>query len=78
METCEYGLQFKIEGIGYVEKRFRKSLHAVKSKAGKAFHSPFVLSVCVYDHKGNARLYLKKTDKGTVREERDEEGNLIE
>lgn len=78
METCEYGLQLKIEGIGYFEKRFRKSLHEVKSKAGKAFHSPFVISVCVYDYKGNPRLYLKKTEKGVVREERDESGNLIE
>ena len=78
METCEYGLQLKIEGIGYTERRFRKSLHEVKSKAGKAFHKSFVQSVCVYDSKGNARLYLKKTDNGTIREERDENGNLIE
>lgn len=78
MEAHEFGLQLKIEDVGYVEKRFRRSLHDVKSKAGKAFHKPFVQSVCVYDHKGNARLYLKKTQNGTIREERDENGNLIE
>jgi len=70
VEANEFGLQYKIVGIGYVERRYKKSLHEVKSKAGKAFHSPFVISVCVYDTKGVARLYLKKTPNGVVREER--------
>ena len=71
MEENEYGLSIKIDGIGYFDKRFaNKNLHGVKSIAGKAFHKPYVTSVCVYSPKGVAHLYLKKTANGVVREER--------
>ena len=66
-----YGINFNIEGIGYTESRYhRKDLHSVKSLAGKVFHRPEVNSVCVFDEAGTARLYLKKTPDGVVREER--------
>jgi len=66
------GINFNIEGIGYVEARYnRKCLHDVKSLAGKVFHRPDVISVCVFDESGTARLYLKKTENGVVREERE-------
>ena len=66
-----FGVNFNIEGIGYVEARYnRKCLHDVKSMAGKVFHRPEINSVCVFDEGGVARLYLKKTPAGVVREER--------
>ena len=75
METNEFGIKYKIEGLGYVDSRLRdnlrKNLHANKHIAGKHFHQPFVKSVCVYDNSGTACLYLKKTENGIVREERD-------
>ena len=71
MEENEFGLSIKIAGIGYFDKRFTKGLHGVKSIAGKAFHKPFVTTVCVYSPKGVAHLYLKKTANGVVREERE-------
>lgn len=69
MEQDQFGLAMKLNGV-YFEKRFTKSLHDVKSIAGKAFHVEAVQSVCVYDPAGVARLYLKKTPNGVVREER--------
>lgn len=69
MDANEFGLCVKLDGVGYVDKRYKKSLHDVKSVAGKAFHSDLVRSVCVYDASGTARLYLKKTPNGVVREE---------
>jgi hypothetical protein len=65
------GINFNIEGIGYVEARYhRKELHAVKSLAGKVFRRPDVISVCVFDETGNVPLYLRKTPFGVYREER--------
>ena len=69
MEQNEFGLTMKLNGV-YFEKRLKKSLHDVKSIAGKAFHVEAVQAVCVYDHDGVARLYLKKTPNGVHREER--------
>jgi hypothetical protein len=67
-----FGLNLNIEGIGYMEKRYhRLDLHGVKSVAGKVFHRPDIISVCVFDEAGTARLYLKKTENGVVREERE-------
>ena len=66
-----YGINFNIEGIGYTESRYhRKDLHSVKSLAGKVFHRPDVISVCVFDESGGVPLYLKKTPNGVMREER--------
>jgi len=70
MENNEFGLAYNVIGVGYVETRLKRDLHSVKSIAGKAFHQPYVKSACVYDNGGVARLYLKKTPKGVVREER--------
>ena len=70
MEAKELGLSFNIEGVGFVETRLKQSLHEVKARAGSAFHMPFVNSACVYDNSGTARLYLKKTAQGVIREER--------
>ena len=70
MEAKELGLSFNIEGVGFVETRLKQPLHEVKSRAGNAFHKPFVNSACVYDNSGTARLYLKKTPQGVIREER--------
>jgi len=78
MKPNELGIDFKIAGIGHLTMRkHTKTLHQMKSIAGTAFWLPFVISVCVYNPNGIARLYLKKTEYGTLREERDEEGNLI-
>lgn len=68
----KYGLNAKVKGLGYLETRFgsNRSLHEVKSLAGKAFHSDYVESVCVFDNTGEARLYLRKTSNGVIREER--------
>lgn len=67
-----FGLNVKLQKVGYVETKFQESvsLHAVKSYAGKIFHDDEVLSVCVFDEKGTARLYLKKTENGVIREEK--------
>jgi len=71
MESNEYGLSLLLEDVGYVRVRLDgKDLHSVKSLAGKAFHLPVVNSVCVFDNSGVARLYLKKTLDGVIREER--------
>jgi len=71
MNSNDFGLSLNIEGVGYLKTRQDgKDLHTVKSLAGKAFHVPEVKSVCVYDQTGTARLYLKKTENGVMREER--------
>jgi len=71
MEQNEFGLTYKVEGVGVVQHARRlKSLHGAKSVAGRAFHQPSVVSVCVYDFKGVARLYLKKIEGGYIREVR--------
>ncbi len=65
-----FGVNFNIEGIGYVKAEYRrKCLHDVKSLAGKAFHSPHVISVCVFDENGAVPLYLRKTPFGIYKEE---------
>jgi hypothetical protein len=65
------GISFNIEGIGYVKAEYRrKNLHEVKSLAGKVFHRPDVISVCVFDEQGFVPLYLRKTPFGVHREER--------
>jgi len=70
MNENEFGLSYNIEGVGYIDTRHdNRTLHDVKSIAGKAFHAPVVNSVCVYDNQGLARLYLKRTENGIVREE---------
>ena len=65
-------LDFPLNGTRYIDERFteKATLHDVKSIAGKSFHKDFIQSVCVYDYKGTARLYLKKTANGVIREER--------
>jgi hypothetical protein len=70
MDSNVTGLKIKFENIGYVDLRNAVDVHRVKSVAGKLFHADSVKSVCVYDATGTARLYLKKTDGGVVREER--------
>jgi len=78
MKSNELGIDFKIAGIGHLTlRKHTKTIHQMKSIAGSAFWLPFVISACVYDPKGTARLYLKKTATGTIREERSEEGVLI-
>lgn len=69
MKQNSFGLKLNVEGIGYIDTRHEASLHAVKSTAGSLFQKDVVNSVCVYDASGTARLYLKKTDDGVVREE---------
>lgn len=69
MNKNQFGVNVKVNGIGNLETR-KATLHGAKSLAGKAFHSNAVKSVCVFDGNGTARLYLKKTDNGIVREER--------
>lgn len=66
------GFNMKVAGIGYVGNEYhRKTLHEVKAIAGRAFHAENVISVCVYDEAGVARLYLRKDPDGTYhREER--------
>ena len=67
-----YGLNAKLQYVGYVKTEYPESvsLHDVKSYAGGIFHEDNVISVCVFDDRGTARLYLKKTDNGVIREER--------
>lgn len=65
-----FGINYNIEGIGYINTQLaHASRHEAKHKAGCAFHLPYVKSVCVYDPSGTARLYLKKTENGVIREE---------
>jgi hypothetical protein len=72
MKLTQYGMSVKLDGvtgntdIHPIDARIRK----VKRYAEQTIRSnSAVLSVCVYDCKGNARLYLKRTPKGIVREE---------
>ena len=76
----EFGLDVKTsEGGGrYTDYRMGLNLHKTKAVAGRLFHSDNVLSVCVYDCNGIARLYLKHCACGcgtVIREERDANGN---
>lgn len=71
MEKNQYGLAVKFQKLGYADVHpIVAELHDVKSIAGKLFHNDEVISTCVYDADGVARLYLKKTPMGVVREER--------
>ena len=72
MEKNQYGLSIKLEGIKGntdvhpIDARIRK----VKRHAGQIIRGNIgVVSVCVYDCKGNVRLYLTRNDKGIKREE---------
>ena len=70
MEKNGFGLSINVEGVGYIDTRHEENLHNLKSFAGRAFRLDAVKSICVYDSEGTARLYLKKTENGVVREER--------
>lgn len=70
MNENEFGGSLNIEGLGYINIKRENDLHQIKSFVGKAFRVPIVLSACVYDSEGTARLYLKKTPNGVIREER--------
>jgi hypothetical protein len=70
MNDNEFGLCVKMAN-GYIDLHpIIQPLHDVKSVAGRMFHNESVISACVYDKLGTARLYLKKTPLGVVREER--------
>ena len=72
MKRGVYGLKVKVKGMGYVDSRMHKQAE-VLAFAGKVFHDPNVISVCVYDKRGTARLYLEKdpeTGKCIQRERR--------
>jgi hypothetical protein len=60
-----FGISFKIDGIGYVRGK-AEDVHAAKSAAGRAFHQPYVRSVCVFAEDGQSHLYLKKDETGRV------------
>ena len=65
MKENQVGLSVNVEGVGYVDARFAtKTVSEVKAIAGKAFHLPHIQSVCVYNHKGEAPLYLRKDENG--------------
>jgi hypothetical protein len=66
----ECGLSINVRGIGYLEGKRSTNLHKQKARAGRLFHNDSIISVCVFDETGTARLYLKKTENGVVREER--------
>ena len=70
MKDNVFGLNLNVDGIGHVDMRSKTSLHNIKSIAGSTFRSPQIKSVCVYNNKGLAHLYLKKTENGVIREER--------
>jgi hypothetical protein len=71
MESNEYGLALKIAGVGVVDNHpAGKNLRALNAYARRAVRNPEVISACVYDKRGIARLYLKKTETGLLREER--------
>jgi hypothetical protein len=69
MEKTTFGLSVKWTG-GHFDVRCPSTIRRVKSAAGRLFRDATVQSVCVYDSTGIARLYLKKTEKGVLREER--------
>jgi hypothetical protein len=72
MKRGVYGLKVKVAGIGYIDSRLHRQKE-VLAFAGKVFHDPIVESVCVYDGRGTARLFLKKdlaTGKCIQRERR--------
>lgn len=71
MEDNQFGITIKVKDVGYVKGNRVNNLHGAKSVAGKAFHKPYVESVCVYDARGVARLYLKRIEGGYIREVRD-------
>jgi hypothetical protein len=59
MKRGVYGLKIKVVGLGYIDSRLHRQ-REVLALAGKVFHDPRVESVCVYDKRGTARLFLKK------------------
>lgn len=69
MNENTVGLKYLIDKVGYIKTEHEKSVHAVKSIAGRHFHADTVKSVCVYNSNGDVALYLKKTANGIVREE---------
>jgi len=69
MNANQIGIRISTNG-GSLEQIFDNTLGNVKSLAGTEFQKPFVKSICVFDNDGVARLYLKKTANGVVREER--------
>lgn len=71
MEENQYGLTVKYQTRGYNDTHpAGDDLPTVKSTAELLFSNEDVISTCVYDNHGVARLYLKKTPEGIVREER--------
>jgi len=69
MNANEFGIRYAVKN-GSKEETGYSELSDAKSVAGTEFQKPFVKSVCVFDNAGVARLYLKKTANGVVREER--------
>ena len=70
MNANQIGIRISTNG-GALEQRFdNMEMHEVKSLAGTEFQKPFVKTVCDFDMQGVARLFLKKTVDGVVREER--------
>jgi hypothetical protein len=69
-----YGLHVKKVGLtGAEDCRWKAhDRHGMKAKAGRIFHRPDVVSVCVYTPTGQTVLYLRKNADGTVyREEKE-------
>lgn len=75
MKANELGLKIKMSsGIGYVERRVKNPLNAVKTIAEKVFFANRssevkAESVCVYDSTGCALYYLKWLEDGSYRKE---------
>lgn len=64
MKDFTFGLKINVGGINVEERTTEKSMHDVKSKAGKLFHKEGVKSVCVYNVHGLVILYLCKLPDG--------------
>ena len=61
MKENQFGLEALTRQYGRVRFADLVDRHAQKAKAGKLFaHDVDILSVCVFDIKGQAHLYLKK------------------
>jgi hypothetical protein len=64
MKPNQYGIQFKIAGKPYDNHPLDATLDALESLGRKAFRNPECQSVVIYDAKGRARRYFKRTEKG--------------
>ncbi len=75
MENNEFSISYKVVTPDFTKRTVQKfdskfTLGNVKTIAEQDFEIDFVKSVCVVDNKGTARLYLKKTAEGIIREEK--------